>query len=112
MPCEATKRALRFVICDLDEGEAGFCCPVCGCDSVHPAGFVVEQGKTRTVVTCETTSVEATERGKHSRGSLVLLSFWCKEGHLFHYRFEFHNGQTFCELHAGQHDGSDELWRD
>lgn len=107
-----TKHPLRFVVCDLGPAVAALCCPVCGCDRVHLAEVIVEQGKTKTVVGRELTRVLATDHGATHRGSFIVVRFFCEEGHDFQYQFAFSHGTTSCELHAGQHDGSDELWRD
>lgn len=105
---------LRLAVRDVGDDAAGLCCPLCGMDYVHPEQVAVDQGKTRTIVRRESTRVAASERGTSHRGSLIALDFWCENGHRFRYRLEFHKGQLFCELHAGDlHDLSDddELWR-
>ena len=112
MTSETTKHPLRFVICDGPNDEPALCCPVCGFDCVHPVEVVVEQGQTKTVVTRETTQVEATNRGTMKRGSLIILRFVCEDGHEFAYQFEFHKGTTSCELNAGLDSGLGGLWRD
>lgn len=108
------KRPPRVVACDLGDAP-GLCCPLCGMTYVHPEQVIVEQGKTRTIVRCERTRVEASGRGAaQSRGSLIQLDFWCESGHRFRYGLEFHKGQVFCELFTGEWNESfdlDELWR-
>lgn len=109
------KTPLRFVIRDAGEGEACFCCPVCGNDYVHPAQVIVDQGQTRTEVTREQTIVAASNHGMLARGSLVAMQFWCEQGHAFEYRLSFHKGHLNCELATWQFAAEqlrDELWRD
>jgi len=109
-----TRRPFRLVICELSNKEAGLCCPVCGNPYVHPAEVAVEQGRTKTVVVCESTCVQPTERGSSHRGSKISLAFWCESGHRFEYRMAFQKGQLFCELlscSGGPQTSSDELWR-
>lgn len=105
---------LRLVVRDVGTETAGLCCPLCGMDYVHPEQVAVDQGKTRTVVRRESTRVAASERSESHRGSLILLDFWCENGHRFRYRLEFHKGQVVCELHAGRLGDlpeDEELWR-
>lgn len=106
---------LRFVIRDAGDGEACFCCPICGSDSVHPARVVVDQGQTRTEVTRDKSLVAASDRGMLSRGSLIATQMWCEQGHAFEYRLSFHKGLLRCELETWQFPAEqprDELWRD
>ncbi|MBX3433285.1 MAG: hypothetical protein KF847_08190 [Pirellulales bacterium] len=108
---QLVKRSPRLVACDLGDAP-GLCCPVCGMTYVHPEQVAVEQGTTRTTVRCERTQVEPSERGR--RGSLIQLDFWCERGHRFRYCLEFHKGQLFCGLFAGEwkeFSDLDELWR-
>lgn len=112
--CELMRHPFRLVICELGDNEAGLCCPICGDTYVHPAEVAVEQGRTKTVVICEATCVQPTERGSSHRGSEITLAFWCESGHRFEYRMAFQKGQLFCELHSrsgGPQTSSDELWR-
>lgn len=106
---------LRFVIRDLQRGAACLCCPVCGFDYVHPEQGAVDQGRSRSVVTRESTTVATSDSPSGHRGSVVVLRFWCEQGHGFEYRYEFHKGQMLCELSSWRlPDGEppSELWRD
>ena len=104
---------MRFVIRDVDEDLVALCCPICGFEYVHPERVVVEQGRTRTQVTNETTQVTAIDNA-YRRGSLIVLHFHCENGHGFEYRLEFCKGYVFCELSTseiGDMETREELWR-
>lgn len=106
---------LRFVIHDLDDSDVCLCCPDCGNEHVHPARVAVEQGRTRTEVSRESTVVGPSSRAGVWRGSLIALRFWCEGGHAFEYRYSFLKGQLLCELLTWKIDVSqqqEELWRD
>ncbi len=99
---------------DFGSDEAVLCCPVCDMDHVHPEQVAVEQGKTQTIIRRESTNVSVTDRGSGPRGSLIALDFWCENGHVFRYELEFHKGQLFLRLYAGEYSDplkTDELWR-
>lgn len=104
----------RFVI-GSDGHYDALCCPVCACPFVHPAEVVVEQGRTRTAVSNESTQVSATDRFLHARGSLITLDFWCEYGHSFQYALEFHKGQLHLRLDTKplpNPNSPRQLWRD
>lgn len=105
---------LQLVVHDLQNDEALLCCPVCGGDYVHLSQVAVEQGQTRTTVGNEATHTAACDRGLLQRGSLLVTSFWCEQGHAFEYRYSFCKGHVLCELVTGLIDTADpheELWR-
>ncbi len=105
----------RFVIRDLRHGAACLCCPVCGFDYVHPEQVAVDQGCSRSVVARESTTVAAVGGVSGQRGSVIVLRFWCEQGHGFEYRYEFHKGQLLCELSSWrlpEGEPPSELWRD
>ncbi len=105
---------LRWIVRDIGADAPGLCCPLCGMDFVHPEQVAVDQGKTRTIVRCESTNVSASSREATHRGSLISLDFWCENGHVFRYLLEFHKGQMHCELYAGNlgdRPCNEELWR-
>jgi len=106
---------LRFVIRDLRHGAACLCCPVCGFDYVHPEQVAVDQGCSRSVVARESTTVVAVGGLSGQRGSVIVLRFWCEQGHGFEYRYEFHKGHLLCELSSWrlpEGEPPNELWRD
>ena len=105
----------RFVITDVDTNVAGFCCPVCGCKCVHLEQAMVEQGRTKTIIGRESTTVMAIDNCDGRSGSAIVLRFWCEAMHRFEYRYQFHKGITRCMLSrlSWPIDGqARELWRD
>jgi len=102
---------LRFVI-GQGYGDGCLCCPVCGGEYVHIGPVNVAQGQTNAVIENEQITVKPCERGKHFRGSLVQVVFWCECGHEFTYSFQFHKGITSCSLESRSNDRFDSLWRD
>ena len=109
---ESVSTPMRFVICDMGT-EIGLCCPVCGLQYVHPDRVAVEQGRTRTEVTRESTLVTAINR-ESFRGSLIRLRFHCESGHGFEYQLQFCKGNVVCELSTWEIGGKEppaELWR-
>ena len=104
---------LRFVVGE-GYGDGCICCPLCGDSYVHPGPVVIEQGRTKTVVKDENTSVVPTDRSKRKRGSSITLLFWCESGHTFAYEYEFHKGITTVAIHVGEYVDfpAGSLWRD
>lgn len=103
----------RFVVCSGLPERMVVCCPVCGCDHIHPERVTVDQGNARSIVIRDSTAVVAAKPQR--RGSVVVLRFWCEHGHGFEYQYEFGKGQVACELlwwrlPVGQTPS--ELWRD
>ena len=109
---------VRFVVGESNIANntgANFCCPVCGIDYVHPAQVVVEQGRTRTEISNESTLVTASSHGLQHRGSRIELQFFCESGHSFRYLLSFHKGNLHCELEAWETEADEyakQLWRD
>jgi len=105
----------RIIVKTLTGDDGGLCCPICGCEHVHPEQVTVEQGDTRTVVTGERTEVRTSSRRFFYRGSLIGLAFWCEDGHSFRYDLAFYKGRVHLRLSAGRRMGpfqTSELWRD
>src|SRR5262245_22749554 len=90
---------MRFVLGAVEPGaRRALCCPLCESQVAYLLRVVVRQGHTRTVVTREATSVNASPRHLMWPGSRVELTFLCGAKHRFVYEFKFSDTNTSCWL--------------
>lgn len=91
-------------------------CPVCSSVMVHPAEVMVQQDRVNACV--DRFGVHGFSGGAGGRsGSVIVLRFWCEEGHQFHWTLSFSHGSiTQKIIHEFdwdlEGDAPDELWRD
>lgn len=85
-------------------------CPICGCDCVHIAKVLVNQGGEVDIVTHN--DIKHVTVANTHRGTIVKVLFWCEDDtdHNFVKVFQFHKGSVYQEDQTLKLDG--ELWRD
>ena len=103
---ESPEVLTRFVTEEVKRGIV-LCCPVCGCQEVHPAEVIVSQQRTRTKVTKEFTCVTRSDRHPKQTGVEVTLDLWCAQGHAFEYSLDCRKDKIYVRLETDSFDASE-----
>ena len=103
-----------------------FCCPVCDFDYVHIEKIEVHPVDDKTITISMSGLNVSKEKSiepliQNQRGTVIIITYNCEEGHRWEYKQQFHKGMTFHEINRLDDCKRDEqgflelrptLWRD